>query len=255
MLYIYHGTNTSKSSDKARTLVDSLRAKKPDAAFVLVNSDNWNSTIIDEHLGGQGLFSNKYIIFLDRVAVEDEIKEKLVEMLPVMKESQNIFIVSEGKVNAELTKAFEKHGDKIVMTDESVLGVKAGASSGWGGEAGAGFAKKEFNIFSLADALGARDRFKAWSIYRQAIQNGLESESILGTLFWQVKSMVLASGAKSAGESGLNPFVFSKAKKYSANYSGQELKGLLERLIILYHDGHRGLVDLELGTEKFLLKI
>jgi len=239
MLYIYHGTNTSKSGDKARALADSLRAKKPDAAFVEINSDNWNPTIIEEHLGGQGLFSNKYIVFLNRVADKEDIRDKVIEMLPDMKESSNIFIVSEGKIKADLAKAFEKHGDKVVVTDDPV-----GAGS-----------RPEFNIFNLADALGARDRFKAWTIYREAIQNGLESESILGTLFWQAKSMALAAEAKSAGETGLSPFVYSKAKKYSSNYSREEIGRLLERLIVLYHDGHRGLVDLELGTEKFLLKM
>lgn len=239
MLYIFHGTNISKSADKARSLVGSLRAKKPDAAYVEINSDNWSPAAIEENLGGQGLFSSKYIVFIDRVGDKEEVREKLIEMLPVMEESDNIFIVSEGKANAELKKAFEKHGEKVVVTDEA-------AKSAFG---------QEFNVFSLADAVGARDRFKAWSIYRQAIENGLESESILGTLFWQVKSMALAAQGKSAAETGLNPFVFSKSKKYSGNYSNQELKALLERLIVLYHNGHRGRVDLELGTERLLLKI
>jgi DNA polymerase III delta subunit len=154
-----------------------------------------------------------------------------------MKESNNIFIISEGKVNAELKKVFEKFGDKVVLSD----GVEKKNFS------------KEFNIFSLADAIGARDRFKAWSIYREAVGNGLESESILGTIFWQIKVMILASGTKSAAEAGLNPFVYSKAKKGAGNYKEGELNNLLEQVIVLYHDGHRGLVDLELGIEKMML--
>ena len=239
MLYIFHGTNISKSADKARSLVGSLRAKRPDAAYIEINSENWNPAAIEENLGGQGLFSNKYIIYIDRIGDKEEVREKLIDMLPVMKESDNIFIVNEGKINAELKKAFEKYGEKVVDSSMSDIAEKS----------------KDFNIFSLADAVGGRDRFKAWSIYRLAIEKGLESESILGTLFWQVKSMVLAAGGKSASETGLNPFVFGKAKKAAGNYSAQELKALLERLIVLYHDGHRGLVDLELGTEKMLLKI
>ncbi|MFA6554535.1 MAG: hypothetical protein WCS89_03425 [Candidatus Paceibacterota bacterium] len=238
MLYIFHGTNISKSSDKARSLVNSLRAKKPDATYVEINSDNWNPSIIEEHLGGQGLFSSKYIIFLNRLAEKEDVREKLIEMLSVMKESDNIFIINEGKILAELKKAFDKNGDKVVVSDE----VKSSVT-------------KDFNIFSLADAIGAKDRFKAWSIYRQAIEKGLESESILGTIFWQIKSMVLAFDAKSASEAGLNPFVYSKAKKFSSNYSKQELSDLLLKSITLYHEGHRGRVDLELGTEKLLLKL
>jgi DNA polymerase III delta subunit len=238
MLYIFYGTDNKKVIDKARTLVDSLRAKKPDASFVEINSENWNPSIIEEHVGGQGLFSNKYIVYINRVGNEEEKVDKMIEMMGVMKESSNIFIISEGKANASLKKAFEKYGEKVVVLDEAEK-----------------LPKKEFNIFALADAIGNRDKFRAWSIYREAVANGLESESILGTIFWQLKSMAVARDAKTASEAGLNSFVFSKAKKGCALYKEGELNKLLEQTIVLYHDGHRGLVDLELGIERLMLRL
>lgn len=239
MLYIFHGNDNKKSGDKARSLVDSLRTKKPDASFVEINSDNWHSSVIEEHVGGQGLFSNKYIIFLNKVAKDEDVIEDLIKGMKLMKDSDNIFIISENKVKVDLKKAFEKFGDKVVVSDEV---EKKGFN-------------KEFNIFSLADAIGTRDVFKAWSIYREAVENGLESENILGTIFWQIKSMILARDAKSASETGLNPFVYSKAKKGVVNYKEGELDALFENVIVLYHDGHRGLVDLELGIEKMILNL
>jgi DNA polymerase III delta subunit len=124
MLYIFYGTDNKKVTDKARTLVDSLRAKKPDASFVEINSDNWNSSIIEEHVGGQGLFSNKYIVYINKVGNDDDVVEKMIEMMGVMKESSNIFIISEGKVGADLKKSFEKHGEKVVVFDEVEKAVK-----------------------------------------------------------------------------------------------------------------------------------
>ncbi len=239
MLYVFHGTDAPTSGDKAHTLVNSLRTKKPDAAFVHVTADERNSSVIEEHLGGQGLFSNKYIVFLDRITENNEAKEKVVDFISSMKESSNIFIVLEGKLLADLKKSFEKHAEKVVISDEKDMATA--------------FKKKEFNIFSLADAVGSRDAIKSWMIYRQAIENGIESESILGTLFWQAKSMVLAREAQKASEAGLNPFVFAKAKKYAGNYSKGELNTLVTRLITLYHDGHRGMNDLELSIESLLL--
>ena len=248
MLYVFHGTDIQASVRKSHTLVDSLRTKKPDATFVRVEADMWSPSVIEEHIGGQGLFSNKYIILLDRVTENAEAKEQIVDVIPVLHESSNIFIVLEGKLNAELKKAFEKHSDKVVTTDEPAV-------SKWRpeGRAGEGHDKDEFNIFSLADAIGERNSFKAWSIYRQAIDAGLEVESIVGTLFWQVKSMTLASSSKSAGESGLSPFVYSKAKKGSGNYSPEELSSFMNDLISIYHDSHRGLVDGELEIERRML--
>jgi DNA polymerase III delta subunit len=240
MLYVFHGSNTPLSSHKASALIASLRTKKTDASYVRIEAGQWSPSIIEEHLGGQGLFSNKYIIFLDRVTENSEAKDGLVESVSVMQESPNIFIVLEGKVNAELTKAFEKHAEKIVVSD---MGAPTGAP------------KEEFNIFALADAVGSRDSFKAWTMYRQAIDRGTEPENIIGTIFWQLKSMMLAAHSSSASESGLSPFVFSKAKKAAGYYSTDELRELTRKFITLYHDGHRGKVNMELGAERILLSI
>ena len=239
MLYVFYGTDIAASSSKTLKLVESLRAKRPDAAFARVEAKDWNADLIQEHLGGQGLFSNKYIILLDRLSESPEAKEELAEYIPAFQESPNIFIALEGKLNAELKKAFEKYAEKSVVTDQV--------------EAKSGFGKGDFNIFSLADAVGSRDALKAWKIYREAIENGLEPENIIGTLFWQAKSMVLASGAKSASEAGISSFVFTKSKKYSGNYSKEEMNGLISDLIILYHTGHRGMSNLEYSIERLLL--
>lgn len=238
MLYIFHGTNTSVSANKARALVNSLRAKKADAAFIEVDGDHWSDAVIKENAGGQGLFSSRSIIFLNRVTENTVAKDELPSLLDLMGESDNVFIIVEGKVNADLKKSFEKYAEKIVISDNA--------------ETVGGF-KKEFNIFSLADALGNRDNFKSWTIYREALENGNEPESIVGTLFWQVKSIILAANSTSAVQAGLSPFVYSKSKKYSEKYSKEELKNLAEKLIVLYHDGHRGLCNMELEIEQLLL--
>ncbi|OHA17231.1 MAG: hypothetical protein A3C79_02830 [Candidatus Taylorbacteria bacterium RIFCSPHIGHO2_02_FULL_45_28] len=241
MLYIFHGTNIQTGVQKASALLASLRSKKPDASYIKIEAGNWTPSIVEEHLGGQGLFSNKYIIFLDRVTENTEAKEQLIDIISAMQESTNIFVVLEGKLNIELIKAFEKHAEKVIEVKKSE-NLKVGKS-------------EEFNIFALADAVGQRDSFRAWSLYRQAIDRGIESESIVGTIFWQLKSMTVAVSGNSANETGLSPFVYSKAKKSSGNYSTDELNDLTKKFITLYHDGHRGKVNMELGVEKVLLEL
>lgn len=225
MLYVFHGTDVTKSLDKAKHLIDSLRAKKPDATYVPVTAEKWNIASIEENLGGQGLFSNKYIVFLDRVTENAEAKEQIADFVGSMNESSNIFVILEGKLNVELKKAFEKSAEKVVVTDLPVAVKSFGA-------------KGDFNVFALADAVSSRNRANSWTVYRQAVDRGIGSESILGTLFWKVKTMIVAGGEKG-----------------SPKYSKLELQSLLTRLVTLYHDGHRGLVDLELGTERLLLEL
>lgn len=239
MIYSFYGTNISESLKKARNLVNSLRKKKPDAAYDEMSSQNWNFSVLQGHLGGQGLFSSRYIIFLNRIMENLEARDQFSDLIPSMKESENIFILLEGKLLAEQKKLIEKFSEKTVLTDIAETGKS----------------KKEFNIFSLADAVGSKDPVKLWIVFREAIRSGHEIESILGTLFWQVKSMVLAKKASSATETGLNPFVFSKSKRYAQNYSDTELDILMRELVVMYHEGHRGIHDLELVTEKMLLEL
>ena len=201
-------------------LINSLRTKKVDAAFLEVDADNWSSAIIEEHAGGQGLFSSKSIVFLNRVTENADAKENLPEFLELMKESANVFIILEGKVLVDLKRAFEKYAEKIVVSDVAE-----------------GVPKKEFNIFALGDAVSTRNHFKAWLIYRQAIESGAVPEGIVGTLFWKIKTMLVAAGAS----------------KTAGNYSKDELQSFLEKLIVLYHDGHRGMCDMELAIERLLL--
>ena len=196
-------------------LAASLKEKRPDAAYVAVDADHWSRAAVEEHLGGQGLFSNKYIVFLDRVTENAEGKDELPGLLEAMNESANIFIVLEAKANAELKKSIDAHAEKAVLSD--LAEKKSGP---------------EFNVFALGEALASRDSFKAWKLYREAIDGGSEPEAIAGMLFWKAKMMVTKGGGK---------------------YSAEESKALLGQIIVLYHDAHRGLVDFELGLERMML--
>lgn len=205
MLYVFHGTDIAQSAEKAHFLISSLRTKRPDAAFEKIEAGSWNPAALEGHLGGQGLFSSKYIIFLDRVTENVEAKESLAGIVAAMNESPNIFIVLEGKLTADLKRAVDKDAEKAVVSD---LKEKATA-------------KEAPNIFALAGAFGARDAFKAWSLFRQATDAGTEPEAIAGMLFWKAKSM---------GSSAL-----------------------ARKLIVMYHEAHRGRNDLELSLERLVL--
>lgn len=243
MLYVFQGTDIGKGRDKAGALVTSLRTKRPDATFVPIDADNWSASLVEEHIGGQGLFSNKYIVFLDRVTENRIAKEELVDLVPAMKDSANIFIVLEAKVLVDLKKTFDKYAEKVLVCDEKDTNKNSSKAK----------KTEEFNIFALADAVGARDPLKSWMIYRQAVDGGLEPENIIGTLFWQAKSMVLSRNSTNAVEAGLSPFVFSKSRRYASNYSEGELSEFLKQLTVIYHDGHRGIKNIELAVERLLL--
>src|SRR6185369_9649773 len=99
MIYFYQGEDITKGREKANALVDSLQKKKPDASVFRMNSENFDIARLSEYVESQGLFSNKYIVFLDRLSEDKNIKEEFIDKLKEIQESENIFIILEGKLD------------------------------------------------------------------------------------------------------------------------------------------------------------
>jgi hypothetical protein len=115
--------------------------------------------------------------------------------------------------------------------------------------------KPDFNIFSLTDAFGRRDKKNLWVLFQKAVESGAVPEEIHGILFWQLKSMLLAHACKSAAEAGVKPFVWSKARTFAKNWSEEELKNLSAKMVSLYHDAHRGIYEFPIALERLILTI
>lgn len=114
---------------------------------------------------------------------------------------------------------------------------------------------REFNIFALTDALGARDKKKAWIIYQEALATGVAAEEVFFKVVWQVKSMLIALKTKSVNETDMKPYPYSKAKGYLKNFKQGELEKLSEDLVIGYYQARRGVGEIETLVEKTLLKL
>lgn len=254
MIYFLHGTDTDAVRTKARDMVASMHKKKPEAEIFKMTSENWGAAgeggaaRLDELAGGQGLFEKKYIVLLDRVGEDVTAREELVDRIDQLADSEHIFIWCEGKLDKATRTKIEKRAEK---TQEFEKAEKIAASE----SAGKFSAGGTTSIFALGDALGRRDKKQLWVLYRQFVDAGKSPEEIHGTLFWQAKSMVLASRSATAGEAGLAPFVYTKSKGFSRNYTEAELTKLLDNLIAVSHDARRGKHEMETGLERLLLEI
>lgn len=113
----------------------------------------------------------------------------------------------------------------------------------------------DFNIFAFTDAVGARNKKDAWVLYQRALGQGQVPEQLFYKVFWLVRTMLLAERCATAGEAGLNPFVYQKSKSFLKNFKPGEVEKLSERLVCMYHDARRGLVDFEFGLEKIILSL
>ncbi len=252
MIYLLHGEDIEKARAKAHEMVDTLRAKKPDASFFKIEAAQFSAEKLDELINSQGLFESKYIVLLDRIFENKEAKEQLLDSRKELAESPHIFIFLEGKVDKASLMKLEKVAAKAQVFEMSRAGKPRQFAVG---ETGGQFSISEFNIFSLGDALGRRDKKELWFLYSKSALRNIPAEEIHGILFWAWKSMALAAASKDAAEAGINPYVFQKSSGFAKNFSKEELASVGGRLVRMSHDAHRGKVDFDIELERFVLGV
>src|ERR1035437_6471893 len=193
MIYFLHGNDTKSSRKKMHEILQGLFVKRPNSEVFKITSENWSGEQFDELLGAQGLFEKKYIVVLDFILSQKDIKEFVLEKLLEMKEAEHWFLILDGKVDSTTAKKIEKFSYKSQEFEKTE-------------------SKKESPIiFTITDKLLARNKKQLWVCFVGLIEQGIPAEEIHGVLFWAVKNMIIASLADSQKESGLAPFSYSKA--------------------------------------------
>lgn len=237
MLYLIYGSDFEKARGKARELLAALQKKKPIAEVFRLEDEMVTIGKLEELSGGQGLFERKYLVFADNVFRSEEAKEIVLGKLKALADSENIFIFLENELNKTDLKQLEKFAEKVQQFS--------------------GVVKKEkvFNIFSLTEMLGRRDKRGLWILYQKALSEGLAAEEIHGILFWQIKAMLASTLAKIAEETGFKPFVFQKSRGFAKNYSTTELKNLSAKMVAVYHNARRAGPDLDVALERLILEM
>jgi hypothetical protein len=113
--------------------------------------------------------------------------------------------------------------------------------------------RSDFNIFSLTDAIGARDKKNAWVLYQKALAGGMAPDEIFWKVVWAIKTMLIAKCTNSAEEAEMKPFPYSKAKSNLKNFKDGELEQISENLVVGYHNARRGIGEIDSLIEKILL--
>lgn len=238
MIFFYYGSDREKIQKTARATFEALQKKKPDASFVSFGVENLDESVLQEVTSSQGLFERKVVAKIADVLEDKEKSELILKYLKEMKATDNIIVWSEGEVKKADLEKIKKYAEKV-----EEFGVKQKAE------------KKFPSVFKMTDAIGDKDKKNAWALLRSELDSGSADEELHGTIFWQIKSILLAKKTKSADEAGLNPYVYSKAKSFSRNWEENELNIAVSNLIDMYHKAHRGEVNFEVELERWVLKI
>ncbi len=235
MLAIFYGTDRDKVNDAAAKRLGAFLKTNKEAEVFALGDENFSESELERLIGSVGLFTGAHAVIVPYLLAHEEYGETLADHLASLAESENLFILKEGKLLVANKKLVEKHANESKEFTEKEK-----------------VEKKPFQIFDLANSLGMRDKKNLWLGYQKALSEGVAPEEVHSILMWQMKTMLqVLAGATD----DIKPYVLGKAKTYLTKYSPTEAKDLSFKLISLSHDSKRGLVDFGKGLEKIILSL
>ncbi len=232
MLYVYSGGDVVKTRRDAFAFVSNAEEKGAQVRIVL--SEQYVPGIVRGVSQSASLFGGTECVVFDTLSENEEALTELEECAEVLGASPHTVVVIDAKLPASVAKALKAEAKEWF---ETKLEERA-----------------RFNVFDMADALAKRDKKTLWVLLARARAAGLAPEEIIGTLFWQLKSIRLTKVTKSASEADMKDFPYNKAKTAAKAFTDQDLARLSESLITVYHEGHLG-TDIDLALEKWVLTV
>jgi len=237
MIYFFYDNKTGKAFPKARKLFNDLQKKKPDGTFLSFDENTVTPESLREASESQGLFESKVVGYLKNISENELVETEFKKLVKELASSSSIFVWVESSLKKPELEALEKAAEKSFL--ESEVPKKE---------------KEDWNVFKIGEAFGGKDKKNLWRYILEAKRREIAAEEIHGILWWQLKSIILAESSKTASESGLKPFVYSKAKGFAKKFEGLELQNMADSFISMHHEAHRGNCDLYDELEKMALE-
>lgn len=233
MLRLYYGN--TQGPVRATMQQEVLHTASPEVEVVYLEADRFVAGQVVEAVHGTSLFNASYIYVLDTPSENAEFATEVQTNLDSLAAATDQFIVLENKLTAAEKKIYAKYTDDIKDCSVAVA--------------------KRPDAFAMTDSLCQRNKRRLWLELQTVRWNGLTAEEIIGTLWWQLKTLRLAAITTSATEAGLKEYPYKKAKQALSKYSLPEIETLSKKLLQVYHDGHGGMRDIDLALEEWVLTV
>lgn len=238
MIYAVVGNGNPKAIEKYRFLKEQFFRKYPNAQRLSFTEETLDAKEIFDAASQQSLFGGAYLVSCFRLSENAVIKEIFSDLIAVMWKSENHFLLFEHSLDKKSLALIEEHGKLYSFVPATTA--------------------LEYNVFSLPQKVGERDRKGAWIELQRARMVGVSDDELLRPLLWQMKTILLvhpALGGASVEESGLKPTVYSRALSYGENYSREELNELSFALAMLPSRVVSGEVEMDIALESIILSI
>lgn len=257
MIHLVHGNKRDKVLLRSSDIVDRALKSNPDALYFKFSEENFDALSFGDLIGGRSLFSGKVVVLCDGILSNAEFLVFILKRLEEIASSSNVFIFRQDRINKKELEAFKSAEAKIEEWSDPE------ENRGYAGtrevKLKAGY--ENFNVFSFTDALGARDKKKAWVLYHKALRAGFPAEEMFWKAVWLFKNIVLVSSVNKNQKDletklKIKPYTLGNSRKFLKNYEkgGQFLEKYRD-LVDIYHRFRRGESEVEMATEQFILNL
>jgi hypothetical protein len=236
MIHLFYGTDFGAARSQAKAQI-ATHTKGGDT-LVYLDSNNFTPESLDECVSTQGLFSARCVVDMKDICELAERRDIVLERIEDMAASPNVFVWTERGLDAKTSAVVKKHTQTFKEFAAKAKGKDNAPVT-----------------FAFATLCAQKDKKRAWEMYVSRVREESAPEESCGTLIWQYKMIMLAHVSSDAAEVGASPYAYSNAKRLAQKVSKKEAAATLRDLISLYHDAHRGKVDLEAGIERFVLNL
>lgn len=238
MLYFIYGEDVIKSHENLDNLVVKFLKEEKQSSIFRINEDSFSFSFFNDVLKTNNLFTKRNIVIVKRLFSNNLFVDYLLKNLKHLHESNNVFIFWEESISLQCLNDIKKCANNI---QEFKLGKQKKDKKQQGA-----------SLFKIVDLFASRKRNELWLQYQKELFKGTNVEDIFWKIVWQVKNLL---SIKNGGGKNLHPFVYKKSKNSAMLFKKQELSNYSEKLIEMYHKNRLGKIDLEVGLEKFLLRV
>ena len=289
MFYLLYGQDTYRSREKLNELLNHFKTKVSGLGFFRIEGENFREAEFDELLKGKTLFEKKYVAVCEGVLENKQTADFVLSNLDKLAKTENMFLFLEEEIDEKVLEEFKKQAYKV-QEFKPLDGVKLKAwfaakkipvniaseiikncgSDLWraskeiekynlGGETSKIDEPPAYNPFAICDAFAEKNKAKTWTIYQQALRQGIPAEEVFFKIIWQIKNLLMVKKLMNAGidnvikETGLHAFVAGKAMKAAKNFTEDELVNYSYEMLKIYHEERRGESELPIELEKLLI--
>lgn len=295
MLYLIYGKDTYRSRQKLNEILSAFRSKRSGLGVFYFDEQSFDEGSFKELVKSQTLFEDKNAVVCENLLEDGGVAKFVENNLEEIAGSQNIFIFLEKEIEETLAekiiacahkaqklepllgatlkkfiqKELETGGAKYSANNIDAIAGKCGSDL-WcaskevekiilGGKVAGKEEVVAYNPFAISDAMGEKNKRKAWLVLQQARLAGVSDEEVFWKIVWQIKTLLLVKKTAEADsknlekDTGLHPFVVKKALSNIKNFAPGELEEMSFKALEFYHNARLSRADWEIGVEKLIV--